>query len=131
MPTLVAAEITREEFDELKEKKGANIAAIREARAKDEGPEEGWFGGIAKDVATRLPLYKSDWTITTGEEAKKILAVGPPFFQRCSLFLINLDYYVSVMVFAGHSCRLFHVDSPCSHFRGRPSNGYGRRLWSY
>lgn len=75
MPTLVAAEITREEFDELKKKKDADIVATREAHANDDGPEEGWFGGIAKDVAIRLPLYKSDWTITTGEEAKKILAV--------------------------------------------------------
>lgn len=35
---------------------------------------ERWFDGINLDLAARLPLYKSDWTITDNEQAKKIFA---------------------------------------------------------
>jgi hypothetical protein len=37
-------------------------------------PRERWFSGIGLDLAGRLPLYKSDWTLANSEEAKKILA---------------------------------------------------------
>ena len=42
-----------------------------EANVEGEGC---WFEGIKSDLRLRLPLYISDWTIDSWEEARKILA---------------------------------------------------------
>jgi hypothetical protein len=44
------------------------------AKEGNTAPRERWFGGIRLDLAVRLPLYMSDWTVASSEEAKKIAA---------------------------------------------------------
>jgi len=44
------------------------------AKEGNTAPRERWFGGIGLDLAVRLPLYRSDWTVANSEEAKKIAA---------------------------------------------------------
>ena len=44
------------------------------ARAEASAEKEKWFESMSSDVEARLPLYVSDWTIETTEEAKKIAA---------------------------------------------------------
>lgn len=78
MPRLIAAQVDNLEFQELKRQgvfRGFNSPEITtHDNEENPAPQERWFSGIFNDLAARLPLYKSDWTVTSSEEAKKILA---------------------------------------------------------
>jgi hypothetical protein len=42
--------------------------------AEEEEKREGWFEGISADFMRRAPLYPSDWSIGSPQEARKIFA---------------------------------------------------------
>ena len=52
----------------------SNAASTHTTNGSPVVPQERWLDGIKLDLAARLPLYTSDWTISNNEEAKKILA---------------------------------------------------------
>jgi hypothetical protein len=78
MPKLVAENLSHDDFKAMSSSGGQGPSSSKNARKKNAAaapvkPSK-WGEDIANELRLRLPLYASDWTITTELEFKKIVA---------------------------------------------------------